>query len=296
VSELSYSDIRSVLAKVADLDRDLVLVGGQAVNFWASVYQGRVPALAREGPFASKDIDFCGDRRAVRLCAERLNGTARLATLDDATVNAGTVIFEDGSGERRTLDVVAAPFGLNAKEVRDTALRVEILDDGGAPTGASFHAMHPVLSMESRVHNVAGLPKIYDTNQGRKQLRASIVCAHEFLRDVLDGRFEVADPARTVLKLNERVFRFCIHDRHAKELVRTTGIDPALVLVDDVRLPPTFRERRLAQMREQLATRPRGTGVAPSAPPHQPQPAQVPGGGTPDDHFRKRRDRGPERG
>jgi hypothetical protein len=36
VSELGYLAIRPILATVADLDRDLVLVGGQAVNFWAS--------------------------------------------------------------------------------------------------------------------------------------------------------------------------------------------------------------------------------------------------------------------
>ncbi len=75
-----------------------MLVGGQAVNFWASFYQGRVPALAREAPFTSKDIDFCGDERAVRDCAERLGGTPRVATFDDATPNTGTVVFIDGAG------------------------------------------------------------------------------------------------------------------------------------------------------------------------------------------------------
>ena len=293
MTELGYPDIRPVLAKLADLEREIVLMGGQAVNFWASIYEQRVPVLAREGPFASKDIDFCGSLHVVRLCAERLSGTARMATLDDATPNAGTVVFVDGSGVRRTLDVVSAPFGLSAKEVRETALRVEVLDDNGAPTGASFRAMHPVLSMESRVHNVVGLSQAYDTDQGRKQLRASIVCAHEFMRDVLDGRFEVEDPVRAVLKLNERVFRFCMHDRHAKELLRTTGIDPARALIDDVRLPSVFRERRLSQMREQLGAR---QGLAPSAPPHaHPSPEAAPERGTTQE-SRKRRGRGPERG
>jgi hypothetical protein len=34
VSDLGYLDIRPILARLADLDRELVLVGGQAVNFW----------------------------------------------------------------------------------------------------------------------------------------------------------------------------------------------------------------------------------------------------------------------
>ena len=138
MSELSYFDIRPVLAKIADLDRGLVLVGGQAVNFWAEYYGPQVGELARDAPFTSKDIDFCGDQRAVRVCAERLGGTARVATFDDATPNSGTVVFVDGAGVTRTLDVLSAPYGLDTAEVHATALPVDILDDAGSPTGARF--------------------------------------------------------------------------------------------------------------------------------------------------------------
>jgi hypothetical protein len=51
VTDLAYRDIRPILAKVADLGRDLVLVGGQAVNFWAHVYEGRVPTVAQDARF-----------------------------------------------------------------------------------------------------------------------------------------------------------------------------------------------------------------------------------------------------
>jgi hypothetical protein len=158
VTDLAYLDIRSVLAKVADLERELVLVGGQAVNFWASYYENRVPALADEAPFTSKDIDFCGDSRAVRACAERLAGTARVATFDDATPNSGTVVFVDGAGVKRTLDIVSAPFGLNTAEVSATALPAEILDDTSSPTGTRFYVLHPVLWPWSRASSLLRLP------------------------------------------------------------------------------------------------------------------------------------------
>ena len=254
---LSYLDVRPVLAKLAVLERELVLVGGQAVNFWAAHYENRVPELAIEAPFASKDIDFCGDAQAVRICAERLGGRARIATFDDATPNSGTVAFVDAGGVTRTLDVVSAPLGLERVEVHATAVPVEVLDDAGAATGARFYVIHPVLSMESRVHNVIGLASSYDTEQGRKQLRASIVCAREFLCDVLDGRMDADDPVRSVMKLNERVFRFATRDRDAQELYRSRGVDLASVLVDDDRLPPSFRSRRLPQMRVELGNRER---------------------------------------
>ena len=256
MSELSYVDVRPVLAKIADLERELVLVGGQAVNFWASHYQRRVPELAREAPFTSNDIDFCGDQNAVRVCAERLGGTPRVPAFDDATPNSGTVVFVDAAGVTRTLDVVSAPFGLDAAEVHATALAVEILDDAGASTGVRFFVMHPVLCMESRVHNVVGLAADYDTDQGRKQLRLSILCAREFLRDVLDGFMEAENPVRAVLKLNERIFRFSVQGQ-AKALYRAGHVDAAEAILDDERLPAAFRATRLPQIRAQLAARER---------------------------------------
>jgi hypothetical protein len=257
VTDLSYLDIRPILAKVGDLDRNLVLVGGQAVNFWASYYGRRLPEMATGAPFTSKDIDFCGDQHTVQTCAERLQGKARLATFDDATPNSGTIVFVDAAGITRTLDVVSAPFGLNAEEVHSTALPVQILDDAGVITGVTFYVMHPVLSMESRVHNVVGLSASYDTEQGRKQLQASILCAREFLRDVLTGAMDAEEPVRSVLKLNERIFRFALRDRDAKELYRLRGTDPSDAITDDERLPEAFRTKRLPQMRAELAARER---------------------------------------
>jgi hypothetical protein len=124
-----------------------------------------------------------------------------------------------------------------------------------SPSGVSFYVMHPVLCMESRVHNVVGLPDAYDNEHGRRQLRASILIAREFVRDLLDERIDAEDAVRATIKLNERIFRFCTRDRHAKELFRSSGVDPAVAIHDDPRLPAAFRERRLPQMREQLAAR-----------------------------------------
>ncbi len=63
---------------------------------------------------------------------------------------------------------------------------------------------------------------------------------------------EADDPLRTVMKLNERLFRFATRDRDAKELYRTRGLDPANVLLEDERLPRPFRSTRLPQMRAAL--------------------------------------------
>ena len=41
MSDLGYVDIRPILAKLSDLDRDLVLVGGQAVIAAAKIAGGQ---------------------------------------------------------------------------------------------------------------------------------------------------------------------------------------------------------------------------------------------------------------
>jgi hypothetical protein len=261
VSDLAYFDVKPILAKLADMGREFVLIGGQAVNFWATMYESRVPELQQEGPFTSKDIDFCGDRASVQISASRLGGRAHLPDLDDATPNAGTVEFVDADDVTRILDVVTAPFGLNAADVHETALSVELDEEEGEEEegggAARFFVMHPVLSMESRFHNVAGLAARYDNDHGRKQLRASIHSVREFLRDVLEGKMGAQHPVREVLKMNERIFRFCQRDLHAKQLYRTHGIDPAGAMLEHLSLPELFRTRRLPQMRADLAGRKR---------------------------------------
>jgi hypothetical protein len=94
---LSYDDIKSTLESLDGTD--IVLVGGQALNFWADLYLPRVEELARDQPYTSKDIDFCGPRHAVVECARRLGGVCLLPTDFDPTVSA--TIQVDGGGLQR---------------------------------------------------------------------------------------------------------------------------------------------------------------------------------------------------
>lgn len=238
---LAYVDIKPILSRLGDVTTRIVLVGGQAVNFWADYYSSRVLALAQEY-FTSKDIDFCGDRTAVRLCAERLGGQFRLAGMDDHTPNTGIVTFIDEHGIKRIIDFIDQPYGLRAGDVRKTALPIEVLDEDGNPTGVGFKVMHPVWCMMSRVCNTMGLPG-YATSHALKQLRASVLCAREFLLDLVEG-----EEYRAVIKLNERIFKFC-HDSDPGLRVKSAhGIDPFDAVVVDDRLPEVFRQRRYPQM------------------------------------------------
>jgi hypothetical protein len=247
---LSYADVKPVLERLGDLTSEIVLVGGQAVSFWVDFYAAQVPALARLAPLTTADIDFVGDRRAVAICAERLGGEARIPDLDDHTPNTGMVKFVDAAGDTQNIDFIDQPHGLTAREVHRTAVPVRVLDDRGRPTSVAFLVMQPVLVMESRVHNTMGLPG-YRSPHSLQQLRASMACAREYLRGLLD-----AGEIRAVLRLNERIFTFCLKDRDGRLVAAKLGVDPfTAVEADDDRLPARFREIRFPQMQRELAAR-----------------------------------------
>ncbi len=254
---LSARDVVALLAHLGDVAERVVLVGGQAVNVWSEFYvaQGRGDELVADAPFVSKDIDFCASRATVQLFAARLpRGRAKLASLDDATPHVGLVRFIDEAGDERQIDFLGAPFGMDAKSIEDASVPLDVLDAQGRPTGHRFRVMHPIDCLESRVHNVVGLAHAYDTPHGRRQLHASIVCAREALKDVLDTpATEAFDPVHAALDLDERIFDLCLRDRHGRVVRQRTGIDPFDAVLADPRLGERFLTVRLPQVRSRLA-------------------------------------------
>jgi hypothetical protein len=231
-------------------DRSMVLVGGQAVFVWAQRL-GLVEAAGSDaGWLASKDIDFEGSAVAARASAKLLGGKARVPSFDHHTPLTAVVFFDDSDGIERRIDFLVAPLGLDRRDVRDTAVDVEI---GTGTLSSSLWVMHPERVMESRIANVQILG--IDDAHALAQLRTSIVIAREWSRFLLaDGSIVKRDRVRGVLRLNERIFGKCVRDLHFRQLFADRGIDPFdAVLEDDDRLPSAFRQRRYPQMCEQLS-------------------------------------------
>jgi hypothetical protein len=230
-----------VLRKLANLEHPIVLVGGQAVNFWADFYEREAPGLADQAPFMSKDIDFLGSADAVRECAKRLGGTAKLATLDDMnTPSTGVVLFVDENNHTRQIDFLGSVAGLADAEVIETAAPAMLDDEQGAPI-ASFLVMNPVLCLKSRAYNVAHLPG-YQTTHAKNQLRAAILCAKQFATDLL-----ASDPRET-LACNE-VFLDLARYGAGIEAFAAHGIDVLEALVLAPGMPEKFYSQRLPRAR-----------------------------------------------
>jgi hypothetical protein len=252
VAPLSYEEAVRILRELHELSEQhrIVVIGGQAVALWYRELsrRGYLPG-DQMGPLTSKDIDFRGARQTVQRAATLLGGTARLPSLDDHTPSTGLVLFVDGEGQTRQIDFVDAPYGLTARDVVETAQHIVLSDDQGDVPAI---VIHPERLMESRVRNVVGLGQ--RSPHALRQAGASIECAHAFSRFVLDsGEVGPVTRKRAVLKLNERIYRFC-RLPVARQFFRETKLDPfEAVVVDHPGLPHKFRTTRYPQMQAQVA-------------------------------------------
>lgn len=236
---LTYEQASRILAKLADLEHPVVLVGGQALNFWASYYEDRVAELAAGAPYASKDIDFVGPHEAVKECARRLGGKAKLATLDDHTPNTGIVVFVDDDGYLRQIDFLEGIAGV--REAYYDSIEATIVDEHDTPV-ATLRVMDPISCLKGRAYNVAYLPN-YDSDHALNQLRAAILCAKEFGRDLLKQ-----DPFDT-LKSNEHVFDIARYGAGPVVYARH-NIDILGAIVDDAGMPEKFYTERWPRIRK----------------------------------------------
>lgn len=251
---LRHEEVQRILRLLEPLSvaRSIVLVGGQAVALWTHFLRERSQEIAAFAPLASKDIDFEGSARSVRQAADLLAARMRLASIDDHTPNTGIVLFLDADGVEREIDFIDQPLGLRARDIRDTAVKMIVPSDE-AGHEVPVWVMHPERCMESRIYNAKVLGKTDPL--AMRQLRASIACAREWSRYLLDED-PSGEGARAVLRINERVFRKCMRDSRFRAAEIELSVDPFdAVLAEHQVLPARFRETRYPQMRRQLEHR-----------------------------------------
>ena len=83
--------------KIRDADgQPYVLIGGQAVNYWAEHYLSADPALEKLRPFTSEDIDFKGGHADVQRIARQLDLHPSYPPKVQMTALAGFISFQIG--------------------------------------------------------------------------------------------------------------------------------------------------------------------------------------------------------
>jgi hypothetical protein len=218
-----------------------LLVGGQALAFWAQHFQ-----IAPAGVLASHvtyDVDFVGGLTTARELAKQLKSAGwrlHAATFDDATVQTAKLSKRvEGEGIKQ-VDFLSGIAGLNTERIQSRAVLIRLAG------GELLKVLHPLDVLESRLQNLALLPSKRNPH-GVAQAKLAVEMAGAFLQQCVR-----AGSKGTVLQAIERVFDIAQNKRLAP-VFHDHGFDLlAIVPADEVTSEP-FRAKRWPQIQAHIA-------------------------------------------
>lgn len=222
-----------------------VLIGGQAVNYWAETYLAHELELAKWRPFTSEDIDFQGGRDDVSRIAEKLGLPAQFPHKNQMTALAGVIPFKIGDIQAN-IEIVRLVPGLPNNKMDAWSITAK-------KSGKEIRILDPVSLLCSK----ANLALKVDQKQRRDadHLRIMVVCTRAFLRETLRGVTTAGLPARGWLGAVERVLQLA-ESTIGKQAARKLGVNwlDALpekeIIASEHPLFVRFRQQRLLQWLE----------------------------------------------
>jgi len=166
---------RDEVAEILRLcDGKALLVGGQALAFWAQRYEVEPPDVLIT--HITRDADFLGGRDVARSMVRQLDGWDIYEPgFDDVTSQTAKLAKTVGLGVKQ-IDFMANIVGLDNSKISKRAPVIELED------GTSLSILHPIDVLASRFHNLASLPS-KRTPEGIAQAQLAISVAREFLQD-----------------------------------------------------------------------------------------------------------------
>jgi hypothetical protein len=211
-----------------------LLVGGQALAFWADHLQVERPVNLVSGVTA--DADFIGDSALAKDLAARLGWQVWIPALDDSTPQTGKVTHRAKNGKVKQVDFLSGVVGLTTKDLARRAIEMEM------PNIGRLRVIHPIDVLDSRIQNLHLLPQ-KRTDAGIAQARLAVDVARAFIRQEVATRSE-----RVGLKLLERVGDIA-GDIAAVRVFLLYGIDPLkAVPLEDFRTTSALHKVRWPQI------------------------------------------------
>lgn len=200
-----------------------VLIGGQAVNYWAERYLTDEPELKDLQPFTSQDIDFKGSRDDVQHIARQLQSSPGYPPKVAMTALAGTIPIQI-AGQKTNIEVVRLIPGVS-DSAKIPAIEAQWQEE-------TIRVLNPISLLASKLELAATVPQ--EKRQDISHVKILLPCVRAFLRELLQevepGRLAPKDwlkVANQALKLstNARARKIA-----AKYQVDCTGILPLKVI------------------------------------------------------------------
>lgn len=236
---------------------DLVLVGGQAVMFWAHYY-----GVIEEVASLTGDIDYFGQRADVEdadLKLANFSHETHLADWDESSPNSGLILVEmPGHNEKVRINFLWGAQGLSGADMRERAVVASI-----PGISKSIQVLHPFMCLESKISNLGSLP-MKRTAEGIEQARLSVNVVRLLLERMLVDKRE-----RDALKLVERIASVATSDSSNYSFA-VCGVDVLQAIPVNNFLSTEFKTIRWPQIQNQVADRRRRFSASlPPAPTQQ---------------------------
>jgi len=232
----------SAVFKIRDVDgQPYVLIGGQAVNYWAERYLAAEPQLATFQPFTSEDIDFKGNHADVERIARQLELNPGYPPRVAMTALSGFISFQIGD-LKSTIEVVRRIPGI-PDGVATPAIQVEW-------GGKTIRVLDPISLLACKLELAATVSQ--EKRRDVAHLKILLPCVRGFLGELLE-QVELGQlRARDWLKVANQAWKLTTtqrarkiggkHQIHWPEILPLAGI--AKSEHEKVR---RFREQQLEQ-------------------------------------------------
>jgi len=175
-SRTGFADYLELLRVFDEREAEALIVGGQAVNFWAEVFEAEEPELRKYRPFTSADLDLHRpDLVAKQVLRARAGDVeAERDPFGKAfTIVSHTFLIAGKAGTVLAVDNLKMVPGLRPDEVKKGTLVVEF-------SGIRLRVLNPIACLKAKLHNVGVIDQ--RGRQDEKHVRILIPCARAFIR------------------------------------------------------------------------------------------------------------------
>lgn len=222
--------------------RPYVLIGGQAVNYWAERYLPTEPELRQLLPFTSEDIDFHGRREDVQRIADQLNQKPAYPHRVVLTALAGAVPFSVGN-VKSSVEIVRRVPGVSIAAIETLAIEAEW-------SGQRIRVLEPISLLAGKMELAFTLSQT--ERRDLEHVRILVPCVRGFLREFLSGVEAGELPAKGWLGAVNRLMKLAGSSR-GRKVAKRLALDwrtaiplPALARSTQPKIV-AFREKQWAR-------------------------------------------------
>jgi hypothetical protein len=179
-TQWSLRDFQQILASGSAPGQHWIVVGGQAVNFWASHYLADEPELTSFEPFTSKDLDLVGDRNDVEALAKVLAIKPSIPRRTAASPIIAIFNIETAAGPL-TVEVLKGLAHLTRTEVEAQTTTLQRADKG-----PEIRVLNPIACLIDKISSVSRFDQ--RARQDLRHVQILILCTRAFLRELFTRR------------------------------------------------------------------------------------------------------------